>query len=86
MNDTNQENAQLSGKWTINAEAMGQALQISLDLEQNGNEVTGKMESALGGGKLNGTVTGNSFSAVSKTEKWASPSNLPSAARSRAIP
>jgi hypothetical protein len=62
------ENAQIGGEWTVNAEAMGQALQISLNLEQNGSDVTGRMESALGGGDLSGTVTGNSFSAVSKTE------------------
>lgn len=65
MNDTT---SQIAGEWTISAEAMGQALQISLHLEQNGSDVTGKMESALGGGDLTGTVTGNTFNAVSKTE------------------
>ena len=60
--------ANVAGDWNISAEAMGQALQISLHLEQNDSEVTGEMESAMGGGDLTGTVTGNNLSAVSKTE------------------
>jgi zinc protease len=66
--DSSAPPAQIAGDWAISAEAMGQALQISLHIEQNGSEVTGKMESAMGGGDLAGTVTGNNFSAVSKTE------------------
>ncbi len=58
----------IAGKWTLNVEAMGQALQVALDLQQDGSTVSGKMESALVGGDISGTVTGNNFSAVSKTE------------------
>jgi zinc protease len=66
--DANTPPANMAGKWTLNVEAMGQTLQIALDLQQDGNNVSGKMESALVSGDINGTVAGNSFNAASKTE------------------
>jgi len=60
--------ADVAGKWTLSVEAMGQALQIGLDLQQDGNNVSGKMESALVSGDISGTVAGNKFNASSKTE------------------
>jgi hypothetical protein len=65
--DSNLPPAQLSGAWTLSVEAMGQAMQINLQLDQNGSDVTGKMESAMVNGDINGTVTGNKLNATTKT-------------------
>lgn len=65
--DSSMPPAQLSGAWVLSVEAMGQALQINLQLEQNGPEVTGKMESSLVNGDINGTVAGNNLTATTKT-------------------
>ena len=42
-------------------------MQINLQLDQNGSDVTGKMESAMVNGDISGTVTGNKLSATTKT-------------------
>jgi zinc protease len=65
--DSSMPPAQLSGAWTLSVEAMGQAMQINLQLDQNGSDVNGKMESAMVNGDINGTVTGNKLSATTKT-------------------
>ncbi len=65
--DENAPAANMAGKWTLSVEAMGQALQIELDLAQDGSTVTGKMASALVNGDINGSVTGNNFNATTRT-------------------
>jgi zinc protease len=60
--------ANVAGEWAVSAEAMGQALQITLNLQQDGSAITGRMDSAMGGGELTGTVTGDSFNATSHME------------------
>lgn len=57
----------LGGKWTVFADAGGQALQIAMDLKQNGAKFTGGTFAAIGDGTIeDGKVAGNSFTAVLK--------------------
>ncbi len=63
------ETADVSGKWSLTLDFQGQQFPVSLLLEQNGETVTGNMESMLGAGEISdGKVFGNRFSAVAKTD------------------
>lgn len=57
----------ISGAWVLSVSAMGQALQIKLDLQQDGSAVSGTMDSAMVKGDINGSVDGNQMNATSKT-------------------
>lgn len=57
----------ISGAWVLSVQAMGQALQIKLDLQQDGSAVTGTMNSSLVKGDINGSVDGNQMNATTKT-------------------
>jgi predicted Zn-dependent peptidase len=59
----------LTGKWTLKVDFQGQGISVDLVLNQDGAAISGKLESMLGEGKIDGgNVTGNSFSAVAVTE------------------
>ena len=63
------ETADVSGKWTLTLDFQGQQFPVSLLLEQDGDNVTGNIESMLGAGEISdGKVRGNKFSAVGKTD------------------
>ncbi len=67
--DDKLETAQVAGEWELGVEAMGQKLPVTLILTQNGDSVSGKLESMIGEGEIaNGIVAGNNFSAVAKTK------------------
>ena len=61
--------ADVNGKWTLMLEAQGQTLPVTLMLKQDGDKVTGSLESMLGKGDISGgKVTGSKFVGVSKTQ------------------
>lgn len=63
------ETADVSGKWNLTLDFQGQQFPVSLLLEQNGETVTGNMESMLGAGEIiDGKVSGNKFTATVKTD------------------
>jgi hypothetical protein len=55
----------LTGKWTLLADAQGQVLTIAVDLKQTGDTFTGTTSSDLGSGSIDGgKVTEKSFTAT----------------------
>jgi zinc protease len=67
--DENAETANVAGKWNLKLEAMGQELSVALILEQNGNDVSGKLETMFGNGEVTyGRVKGNQLSATAQAE------------------
>ena len=67
--ETNGETADVAGKWTLSLEFQGQQFPVSLSLEQDGDSITGNIESMLGAGEIaDGKVRGDKFSAVAKTD------------------
>jgi zinc protease len=69
MKTENIETVDVSGKWSLSVDFQGQNFPVSLMLEQTAENVSGKLESMLGGGVVeNGKVNGNKFSAVAKSE------------------
>ena len=63
------ETADAGGDWELILNFQGQQLPISLSLEQNGETVSGTIESMLGTGEINdGKIAGNKLSAVAAIE------------------
>ncbi len=63
------ETAGVAGNWNLNLNFQGQEFPVSLKLEQDGESVTGNMESMLGSGEISdGKISGNKFSATAKTD------------------
>lgn len=63
------EIADVAGNWTLSIEAMGQELQINLNLDQDGEKISGKVSSMMGEGEISdGKVNGNKVSAIAKFE------------------
>jgi dienelactone hydrolase len=59
----------LGGKWNMTANASGQILPITLNLKQDGANLTGTLSSAMGGGILSdGKVSGNMAMGTFKVE------------------
>lgn len=68
MQTENAENADVAGRWNLTVDFQGQQFPVSLALEQNGETVSGKLESVLGEGEVHdGRVKGNKFSATAKS-------------------
>ncbi|HKF21007.1 MAG TPA: acetamidase/formamidase family protein [Candidatus Angelobacter sp.] len=63
-----QQTSSLTGRWVVSADFYGTTLFFRLDLEQQGDTLTGE----LGGDKLEGTVSGNSFHFLAKDESGGS--------------
>ena len=73
MEDYSLENSvepiDISGDWSLSLNFQGQEFPVSLNLAQDGENISGKMESMLGSGAISdGKVSGNKFSAVAKTD------------------
>lgn len=63
------ETANVAGKWNLTIDFQGQELPVGLTLEQDGESLTGSLETMLGNGSISsGTVRGNKISAAAITE------------------
>jgi len=63
------ETADVSGKWSLKVDFQGQQLPVSLVLTQDGDTVSGKLETMLGDGEIaDGKVRGSKLSAVARAE------------------
>jgi hypothetical protein len=63
------EPADFSGSWKLMVDFQGQQVPVSLTLEQNGEGVSGRLETILGNGNISeGSVRGNRVAATAKTE------------------
>lgn len=63
------EIANAAGKWSLKIDFQGQQLPVSLTLTQDGEALSGKLETMLGDGEIaDGKVTGSKISAVAKAE------------------
>ncbi|MCC6328738.1 MAG: insulinase family protein [Acidobacteria bacterium] len=63
------EAASFSGVWKLGLDFQGQEVPVTLTIEQSGNSVSGKIETALGDGEITaGSVRGDSLSATANTE------------------
>ena len=61
--------ANISGKWNMAADAGGMAIDIALDLKQEGANVSGMLSSMHGGGSIDkGVVSGNNFSGTASVD------------------
>ena len=59
----------VAGKWALTIDFQGQQLPVSLTLEQDGDAVTGILETMLGNGKIaDGRVAGSRLSATANAE------------------
>jgi amidase len=59
-----QQPGSLTGKWMVSADFFGTTLLFTLELEQQGNKLTGK----LGGDKLEGAINGNALQFLAKDD------------------
>jgi zinc protease len=63
------EAANVAGKWNLKMEVMGQELNVTLILEQNGGDVSGTLETMFGNGEVTyGRVKGNQLTATAQAE------------------
>lgn len=68
------ETADVGGKWALNVDFQGQQLPVSLTLKQDGEHVSGILETMLGDGKItDGKVTGNKLAATANAEMQGRP-------------
>ncbi len=59
----------VNGKWNLTLEIQGQKVPVTLDLKQDGDKLTGLLDSMLGKGSIgSGKVIGNKINAVAKTD------------------
>lgn len=66
--------AHVAGKWKLVIEFQGQQLPVSLTLEQDGESVTGMLETMLGNGKIaGGKVSGSKLAATANAEMQGQP-------------
>lgn len=57
----------VTGKWTMFAEAPGQTVQILMDLKQTGGEFNGTIDSEVGGGTIeNGKISGSDVQGIAR--------------------
>ncbi|MEO8573831.1 MAG: pitrilysin family protein [Pyrinomonadaceae bacterium] len=67
--DPNAEDADVSGTWELSLDFQGQQLPVTLTLEQNGERISGNIETVLGSGNIEeGAVKGDRVTATAKTE------------------
>jgi protease II len=65
------------GKWNLTADANGQAIPITLELKQDGANLSGSLSSAVGGGTLTeGKVSGKTLMGTFKVEVHGQPMEL----------
>jgi amidase len=58
-------NANVSGRWVVSSDFYGTPINLSMDLKQDGDKLTGEFS----GDKLEGTLSGNSIHFVAKDEQ-----------------
>ncbi len=69
--------ANANGKWDLKMNAMGQNLDVVLDLKQEGDKVSGEMNSMLGKGTVEGgKLSGNKFTGSAKVSFQGQPLTL----------
>lgn len=69
--------ADISGKWTLIVDAPGQAVDVVLDLKQDGESLSGTMASMVGGGTVDkGSIRGKAIKATIKADIQGQPSEL----------
>lgn len=67
--DGNAETADVTGKWKLMLEFMGQEVPVTLNLVQEGSNVSGNISTMLGDGEITeGSVTGSKISATAGSE------------------
>lgn len=67
--DATDATVDVSGSWELSIDFQGQNMPVSLILEQDGESISGKMESMIGEGEIQeGTINGNKLSAVAGSE------------------
>ncbi len=70
----NEQTADVAGKWKLVIDFQGQQLPVSLTLEQDGESVTGMLETMLGNGKIaDGKVSGSKLAATANAEVQGKP-------------
>ena len=68
------ETADAAGKWALVIDFQGQQLPVSLTLEQNGDDLTGVLETMLGDGKISdGKIAGSKLTATAQAEMQGRP-------------
>ncbi len=74
MINGSEETANVAGKWKLTVDFQGQQLPVTLRLEQDGEKLTGVLETMLGNGKItDGKISGNKLSAVASAEMQGQP-------------
>jgi zinc protease len=69
--------ADAAGRWQLKIDFAGQSLPVTLVLEQDGNDVTGSLETMLGNGVIDeGRIRGNTLTATASTEMQGQPLEL----------
>ena len=69
QSDGDETNADLSGTWELSLDFQGQAVPVTLSIDQDGASITGKLVTMLGEGEIKaGTVSGSKFSATASTD------------------
>src|SRR5215467_12235663 len=63
-----QSRGPLTGHWVLTGDYLGTTLNASIELEQNGDKLTGNFE----GDKLEGSVSGNSIHFIAKDDQGGS--------------
>lgn len=59
----------VSGKWNLTLEVMGQSVSVSLVLQQDDEKISGSLDTMFGAGTIeSGTVRGNKIQATAKTK------------------
>jgi hypothetical protein len=68
---------EVAGKWTLTVDAPGEAVEVVLDLKQDGETVTGTMTSGVGGGTISkGSFKEKKLSATITADIQGSPTEL----------
>jgi hypothetical protein len=71
------ETVNVSGNWIISAEAMGQPIEIEMNLTQHGENTVGKLNSILGEGTIeDGKIIKNNLNGTIKISFQGQPVNL----------
>ena len=69
-----EETANVAGSWKLVIDFQGQQLPVSLTLEQDGENVSGVLETMLGNGKIaDGKVSGSKLAATASAEMQGQP-------------
>lgn len=72
--ETNAARADAAGKWALSLDLMGRPVPITLTIDQDGNEFSGKMVTMLGEGTIErGRVRGNEINATAVAEMSGQP-------------